>query len=78
LGGIDEIEFEALGVSVESIGETAQKPHRGGTEDGQPVRFDIGRARVVTELIDDWVAPGLDRIGGGGFNGIDDESHSSS
>jgi hypothetical protein len=55
LCGIDEINFEALRVVVETIGKSAKKPHRGWPKNRQPKLFDIGRPGIVTELIDNGV-----------------------
>ena len=57
--GVD-IETEAVGVVVELAGETAHQPDRARSEDREPERLDVVAARVVTELVDDGIEPGLD------------------
>ena len=58
-------ELEAVGLTVEAVGQVAEEEQRGRTERRQPERLDVARAGVVPERVDQGVGPGLDGQGGG-------------
>ena len=46
-GRLSQIEREAVGLGLEAEGQSTEQPGCGGPEDGEPVRLDVGGARVV-------------------------------
>ena len=55
-----EVECEAVGSMVERVADPAKEPNGAGAEHREPEPLDVLRSRVVAELIDDRVGPGVD------------------
>ncbi len=57
IGGMAE---EPVGVVVERRCESAHDPRARGTEDAEPIVFDVGRTRIVPDAVDVGFVPGKD------------------
>ncbi len=55
-----QVEVDAIGGIVEEGGEPPEQQCRRRSEHWKPVDLDVRGPRVVSDLIDDWVWPGLD------------------
>ncbi len=57
-GPLERIEFEAIGLALEAGGQSADEKQTRWTEYRQPELFDVGRSRIVTEVVEDRIVPG--------------------
>ena len=74
-GGVGEVEIEALGLVVETVGDAPQEPDGRGPEDGQPEPLGVGPPGIDAELVDDRIGPRLDVERGKGDRGFGGERH---
>jgi hypothetical protein len=72
--GVGHRQVDALGISVEAVGQVAQEQQRGRPESGEPERLYVPTARIVPDRIEHRVGPGHypDRTGHRILQGIRD------